>query len=43
LKACKMCADKYGISAKLQSLGFEVKYMSELTDYLKEGRHVMTF
>ena len=43
LKACKMCADMYGISAKLEKLGFEVKYMGELTDYLKEGRHVMTF
>ena len=42
LKACKGCSDMYGVSEKLESLGIEVKYMSELTDYLKEGRHVLT-
>ncbi len=43
LKACKMCADMYGVSSKLESMGIAVKYMGELTDYLKEGRHVLTF
>lgn len=43
LKACKMCSDMYGVSAQLASMGIEVKYMSDLTDYLKEGRHVLTF
>jgi hypothetical protein len=43
LKACKMCADMYGVSGALQGLGITVKYMGELTDYLKEGRHVITF
>jgi hypothetical protein len=43
LKACKMCADQYGVSSKLASMGITVKYMGELTDYLKEGRHVLTF
>jgi len=43
LKACKMCADMYGVSPQLERLGITVKYMGELTDYLKEGRHVLTF
>lgn len=43
LKACKGCSDMYGVSEKLESLGIEVKYMGELTDYIKEGRHVLTF
>ncbi len=42
VKACKGCADMYGISDKLTELGIEVKYMSELTDYIKEGRHILT-
>ena len=43
LKACKGCADMYGVSETLESLGIEVKYMGELTNYIKEGRHVLTF
>ncbi len=43
LKACKACADMYGVSEKLEALGIEVKYMGELTDYIKEGRNVLTF
>lgn len=42
VKACKGCADMYGVSDKLKELGIEVKYMSELTDYIKEGRHILT-
>jgi hypothetical protein len=42
VKACKGCSDMYGISDKLEELGVEVKYMGELTDYIKEGRHVLT-
>ena len=42
VKACKGCSDMYGISEKLEELGVEVKYMGELTDYIKEGRHVLT-
>jgi len=42
LKACKGCADMYGVSEALESLGIEVKYMGELTNYIKEGRHVLT-
>lgn len=43
LKACKACADNYGISEKLEALGVTVKYMGgELSEYLKEGRHVLT-
>ncbi len=44
LKACKACADQYGVSDVLTSLGVTVKYMGEeLSDYLKEGRRVLTF
>lgn len=42
VKACKGCADMYGVSDKLTELGVEVKYMGELTDYIKEGRHILT-
>ncbi len=42
VKACKGCADQYGVSEKLEELGITVKYMSELTDYIKEGRHILT-
>ncbi len=42
VKACKGCADMYGVSDKLSELGIEVKYMSEFTDYIKEGRHILT-
>ncbi|MBN2511279.1 MAG: DsrE family protein [Spirochaetales bacterium] len=43
LKACKMCSDQYGVSSKLSALGIEVKYMGELTDYIKNGRNILTF
>ena len=42
VKACKGCADQYGVSEKLEELGITVKYMSEFTDYIKEGRHILT-
>lgn len=42
--ACKACADSYGVSAKLESLGVIVKYMGEpLTKMLKSDWKVMTF
>lgn len=41
LFACKACADIYGVSDKLTSLGIEVKYMGEpLTLYLKNKEWV---
>ena len=43
VKACKACSDQYGVSGKLEELGIIVKYMSELTDYIKEGRNILTF
>lgn len=43
VKACKSCADMYGVSETLEELGIEVKYMGEITDYLKDGWHMMTF
>jgi len=42
LKACKGCSDMYGVSKQLEEMGITVKYMGELTDYLKEGRHILT-
>jgi hypothetical protein len=43
VKACKLCSDHYGVSYKLENLGIIVKYMKELTDYIKEGRNILTF
>jgi len=44
LDACKACADRYGVSEKLGQLGITVRYMGvPLTDYIKEGRNVITF
>lgn len=38
LLACKACADRYGVSDKLEALGVEVIYMgAPLTGMLKEG------
>ena len=42
--ACKGCADLYGIADKLDNLGITVRYTGvELTNYIKENRHVITF
>lgn len=44
VKACKACADIYGVTPVLEKLGIEVIYMGEpLTHYLKEGYKVLTF
>ena len=43
-KACKACADMYGVSDKLTELGVEVRYMGgELTRYIKGDFNVVTF
>ena len=44
-KACKACADSYGISNKLQALGIEVKYMGvDLTEFIAaDDWDVITF
>ena len=43
IKACKACADMYGVSQKIEDLGIEVKYMGvDLTEYMKAGRHILT-
>lgn len=42
--ACKACSDSYGVSAKLESIGVDVKYMGEpLTKMLKSDWKVITF
>jgi hypothetical protein len=42
LEACKTCADMYGVSADLEDLGINVKYMGvPLSTYLKEDRAVL--
>ena len=44
LEACINCTDMYGITKKLAGLGIDVKLMgSPLTDYIKEGRKVISF
>jgi hypothetical protein len=44
LLACKGCADQYGVSAKLEELGIEVKYTGTyLTDFIKSGKKVISF
>ena len=44
LLACKACADRYGVSETLQSLGVDVKYMGVgLTEMLKGGWITLTF
>lgn len=43
VKACKGCSDQYGVSEKLEELGITVLYIGkELSDYIKEGRQVLT-
>ena len=43
VKACKGCADQYGVSGNLEELGITVLYIGkEFTDYIKEGREVLT-
>jgi hypothetical protein len=44
LEACKACSDQYGVSSSLENLGIEVKFMGvPLTDYIKQGEHILTF
>lgn len=44
VEACKGCSDQYEVSEKLEKIGVNVLYTGTvLTDYLKEGRHVLTF
>ncbi len=45
VKACKACADSYGVSDDLAALGIEVKYMGQpLTRILKSDQwQVLTF
>jgi hypothetical protein len=44
-KACKGCADQYGVSEQLEELGIEVKYIgTELTELITDpGWHTITF
>jgi len=43
VKACKGCSDQYGVSEELEELGITVLYIGkELTDYMKEGREMLT-
>lgn len=44
VEACKGCSDMYGVSEKLEELGINVYYTGKvLTDYIKEGRNILTF
>jgi hypothetical protein len=43
VRACKACADEYGVSAKLEALGVDVCYMgAPMTRYLKDGWKVLS-
>jgi hypothetical protein len=43
VQACKACADLYGVTDKLESLGIEVMYMgAPLTEMLKTGWTCLT-
>lgn len=44
IQACVVCADSYGVSARLRELGLEVKGMgAPLTEMLQQGWKVLTF
>jgi hypothetical protein len=45
LRACKACADQYGVSGKLRKLGVTVEYMGQpLTEFLRSpDSRVVTF
>lgn len=44
LESCKWCADQFGVSEKMEALGFDNKYMGEvLTDYIQKDEKVLTF
>jgi len=45
VRACKACADEYGIAPQLEKLGATVEYMGQpLTEFLKnDGCRVLTF
>ena len=43
VKACKACADMYGVTDIIAAMDIEVKYMgTDLTDYYKSGRHILS-
>lgn len=43
VRACKGCADEYGVSEKLEELGITVLYIGkEFTDYMKAGYQILT-
>jgi len=42
VEACKACADKMKVAARLIELGVEVKYMSKLTGIIKSGEKLIT-
>jgi len=42
--ACKACADGFGVTEQLESLGIDVFYTGEfLTNWLKSDAHIITF
>jgi len=44
VEACKACAEDYGVAGNLEALGVDVRFMGvPLTEYLKEGRKVLSF
>ncbi len=42
--ACRKCAENYGLQEQLLAMDIESIYIGEtLSDFIKEGRHVLTF
>jgi len=43
IEASKDCADKFGVTEKLERLGITVRYMGlPLTEYLKKGENLIS-
>jgi len=44
IRACRACADMYGVTEQIQGMGISVEYMGEpLTEYIKNNYKILTF
>ncbi len=43
IEACKDCADRFGVTGRLEKMGVTVRYMgTALTEYLKNNEKILT-
>lgn len=43
LEACRACTDNYGVTEKMERMGFRVDYLGEsITEYLKDNEKLLT-